>query len=100
MKRPAELVQLLIDLQAEKPESGVITANDSKMVMTFEENQDRYEFTGPECQLILSSGKALDRLYEALDYPEESFIELHNLDGIDPGVMERLEDWAATVDEM
>jgi hypothetical protein len=99
MKRPAELTQLLIDLKAEAPDSTVIVSPDSGMTVAFEDQVERYKFTGEECQLLLSSKKTVDRLYEALDYPEESFIELHSLD-IDPDVMETLERWASTVDEM
>jgi len=99
MKRPAELTQLLIDLKAEAPDSSVIVNPDSAMTIAFEDQVERHRFTGEECQLLLSSAKAVDRLYEALDYPEESFVELHSLD-LDPDVMETLERWASTVDEM
>lgn len=100
MKRPAELVQLLTDLKAEARDLPDILTRDSKMVLTVEGEEGQIVFTGEECQLLLSSKKAVDRLYEALEYPEESFIELHSLDGIDPDVMDTLESWASTVDEM
>lgn len=100
MNRPDEVVQLLTDLEAEKPDSAILITKDSKMVMTFEGRTDRFEFTGPECQLLLSSRKNVDRLFDALDYPDETFIELHSVEGLDPYVMETLEEWAETVDEM
>ncbi len=99
MKRPSELDQLISDLTEENPVSSVVTQPDSKMVLVIEENETRYEFNAQEAKLLLSSVDAVDRLFEALLYPDESFIELHNLD-IDRDVMGQLESFCSTVDEM
>jgi hypothetical protein len=99
MKRPSELDQLIADLEAEKPRSSVAVQPDSKMVLVIEENEARYEFDGREAALLLSSRDAVERIFEALLYPEECFVELHNLE-IDREVMDELEGFCSTVDEM
>jgi hypothetical protein len=99
MKRPSELDQLISDLEDENPVSSAATQSDSKMVLVIEENDTRYEFDGREAKLLLSGTDAVDRLFEALFYPEECFIELHNIE-IDRDVMSELESFCSTVDEM
>jgi hypothetical protein len=97
--RPAELDQLIEDLKAEKPHSNVLVQADSKMVIVVEETDDRHEFGAEECRLLLSNPKTVERLFEALEYPDEALAELHGL-VIDPEVMAELESLVATVDEM
>jgi hypothetical protein len=99
MKRPSELDQLISDLTEENPVSSAVTQPDSKMVLVIEENETRYEFDAREAKLLLSGTDAVDRLFEALVYPDECFIELHNLE-IDRDVMGQLESFCSTVDEM
>ncbi len=99
MKRPTELDQLLDDLRAENPASSVAVQPESKMVLVIEEPQARYEFDGSEAKLLLSSREAVERLFEALLYPEETFIELYSLE-IDREIMDELENFCSTVDEM
>lgn len=97
--RPVELDQLITDLQAEKPHSSVQVQPRSKMVAVVEDTGDRHVFEAKDCQLLLSSPRAVERFFEALDYPEDVFIELHDL-VIDPEIMSELESFASTVDEM
>jgi|PlaIllAssembly_1097288.scaffolds.fasta_scaffold261981_2 hypothetical protein len=99
MKRPAELIQLLDELKGEAPESAVVVQADSRLVVVIDDTEVRYEFTGPEAKLLLASRDTVERLFEALDYPEETFVELQNLT-IDEDVMAELESYASTVDEM
>lgn len=97
--RSQELQQLVEDLKVENPHSGVATQPDSRMVILIEETDDRHELDAEASRLLLSSPESVERLFEALDYPEESFFELHNLE-IDSEVMSALESFATTVDEM
>lgn len=99
MSRPAELEQLLEDLRTERPVSNVAVQPESKMVIVVDETEARYEFDGDEAKLLLSSTESVGRLFEAINYPEETFFELHALT-VDPDVMTELESFAATVDEM
>jgi hypothetical protein len=99
MKRPAELQQLIEDLKAEKPGTGVVAQADSKLVVVVEDTEARFEFTADEAKLLLSSRDSIERLFEALDFPSETLVELQNLT-IDEEVMGELEAYASTVDEL
>lgn len=99
MQRPAELQQLVDELRAEKPKSSVITVEASKLVIAVEDTEDRHEFTAEEAELVLANRDTVDRLFEAMDYPEETFVELHNMT-VDEEVMAELEKFSGTVDEM
>lgn len=69
------------------------------MVIVLEENGDRIEFKADECRLLLSSPDTVRRLFDALDYPEEVFVEFYGVE-IEPEVMSELEDFASSVDDM
>lgn len=97
--RPTELDQLIEDLRAECPNTGVVAHTGSKMVVVLEENNQRLSFDQKECELLLSSPDSVERLFEALNYPEDVFVELHDL-VLDVEVMSELESFASTVDEM
>lgn len=97
--RPAEVEQLIEDLRAEKPHSSVVIQPQSRMVLVIEEPAARYVFEAEECRLLLSGKNSIERFFEAMDYPEGVFVELHDL-VIDPESMTELEDFASTVDEM
>ena len=98
MNRPAEVQRLIEDLGAEKPHSSVISQDDSRLIVTVEDPQARYEFSGPEAKLLLASPNTVERLFEALDYPEETFIDLHSM-VVDEEITSALESYSATVDE-
>lgn len=97
--RPVELEQLITDLQSEKLHTGVAVHADSKMVIIDDETDERHSFSADESKLLLSSPDSIRRLFEALNYPDEVFVELHDLT-IDPEAMAELESFASTVDEM
>lgn len=97
--RPADVEQLITDLRAEKPHTGVVAQADSKMVVVVEENEARHVFNAEESKLLLSTQESIQRLFEALDYPLEVFVELHGIE-IEPDSMSELEKFASTVDEM
>lgn len=97
--RPLEVEQLITDLKAERRRSHVTTTNESKMVVNLEETEERHVFTSAECRLLLADTATVERLFEALNFPEEAFIELHEI-SVDPDVMAELEGYASTVDEM
>ncbi len=97
--RSVEIEQLIEDLQAEKPHSAVQVQPQSKMVVVIEDTNARHVFEAEECRLLLSSRSTVERIFEALDYPDDVFIELHDL-VIDPEIMAELESYASTVDEM
>jgi hypothetical protein len=97
--RPADVEQLIADLRDEKPHSGVVAQTDSRMVILVEETEARHIFDAGEARLLLSSPESVRKLFEALDYPEEAFVELHGLD-IEAETMSELEGLASTVDEM
>jgi len=97
--RSPELEQLITELRAENPVSHVVTNADSKVVVIIEETNERLEFKADECRLILSSADTVRRLFDALDYPEETFVEFYGIE-VDPDVMSELEDFASSVDEM
>jgi len=97
--RSPELEQLIVDLREEKPVTNVVVNSESKLVVVDEMLDDRYEFNSEEAKLLLSSREAVGRLFEVLDYPEETFVELHGME-IDKEVMTELEEFASTVDEM
>lgn len=97
--RSPELEQLITELRGENPVSHVVTNPDSKMVIIIEETNDRHEFKAEESRLLLSSADTVRRLFDALDYPEEAFVEFYGIE-VDPDVMSELEDFASSVDEM
>jgi|SRR5208283_4062696 len=97
--RSVEIEQLIEDLQAEKLHTSVQVQPQSKMVVVVEDTNTRHVFEAEECRLLLSSRNAVERIFEALDYPEEVFIELHGL-VIEPDILAELEAYASTVDEM
>lgn len=97
--RSPELEQLITELRGENPVSHVVTNPDSKMVIIIEETSDRHEFKAEESRLLLSSADTVRRLFDALDYPEEAFVEFYGIE-VDPDVMSELEDFASSVDEM
>lgn len=97
--RPVEVEQLIEDLRAEKTPSNVAVQPDSQMVVLTEDDEQRYVFDASECRSLLASSSAVQRLFEALDYPEGAMVELHDL-VIEPEVMSELESMASTVDEM
>lgn len=97
--RSSELEQVITELRGENPVSHVVTNPDSKMVIVIEENDDRHEFKADECRLLLSSADTVRRLFDALDYPEEAFVEFYGIE-IEPEVMSELEDFASSVDDM
>jgi hypothetical protein len=98
--RPAEVEQLIEDLKDEKPHSSVVTQGDGKMVIYLPQVLEALSFNDEECQLLLASRQTVERLFEALDYPEESCVELYGSVAVDTDVMSALEDHASTVDEM
>lgn len=98
--RTAEIEQLIRDLKDENPVSGVVTQEDSKMVIIDEgDGGKRYSFSAGECRLLLSNPTSVERLFEVLEYPEEAFVELYEL-VVEPEVMSELDAYAQTVDEM
>jgi hypothetical protein len=99
MERPVELAQLLAELKGENPSSTIIIQDDSHLVVVIDDIEAHYDFTGPEAKLLLANRDTVERLFEALGYPEESFIELQNLT-IDEEIMVELESYASNVDEM
>ena len=99
MKRPVELTQLLAELKGENPDSTATIQEDSRFLVVIDDSKTRYDFTGPEAKLLLANPDTVERLFEALNYPEESFIELQNL-AVDEEVMAELESYASTVDEI
>jgi hypothetical protein len=100
MARTNELQQLLEDLKVEKPESHTVVQPDSKMLVVNDDLEDgTYTFTGEEAKLLLANRDTVDRLFESIGYPEEVFVEIHNIT-IDEEIMSALEQHASTVDEM
>lgn len=98
--RSIEVEQLITDLREEKPQSAVIVHDkDSSTVVIVEETEERLVFNVEESRLLFSNRETVKRLFEALDYPEEVFVELHGLE-IEPETMAELESLASTVDEM
>jgi hypothetical protein len=98
--RPPELDQLINDLREEKPRGNTFVQPQSKLIVVIDDDaKARYVFDADECRLLLADPDSASRLFEALDYPEETFIELHDL-AVDPEVMSELEKFASTVDEI
>lgn len=97
--RSPELEQLITELRGENPVSHVVTNPESKMVVIVEESNERHEFKADECRLVLSSADTVRRLFDALDYPEEAFVEFYGIE-VEPDVMSELEDFASSVDDM
>jgi hypothetical protein len=85
MKRPADLNQLLEELEAEIGESSVEADKTSKAIIHTEyEGDDDDEdkgipLTGKECKLLFHSEATVDQLYEALGRPSEGTVTLYNL---------------------
>lgn len=101
MKYSNALVGFLEELQEENLPHTVVTHPGSKMVVVVEDpskGELRYEFLQEHCKNILSSRDAVERFFEALNFPEEAFVELHEL-VIDQDVLIKLENTFSTVDE-
>jgi hypothetical protein len=99
MTHPAELKQLLEDLRAEDPPSDIIAPDGTFMVIVLEPPDKRVELDAESARLVLASSDTVERLFEALDYPEDCFIELHGFT-VDASVMSYLERYCSTVDEL
>jgi hypothetical protein len=99
--RTPELDQLITELGAEKQPDTVMVQPQSKMVVIAEadDTEERHVFNARECQLLLSSADTVGRLFEALDYPDEAFVELYGLI-IEREVMEELEKFSSSIDEL
>lgn len=100
MKRPPDLINLLAELADEKPSPAHGVTNDGKMIIVVEADESlRYPFTAQECRLLLSSTSSVERLHEALGCPDESHVELFDIE-LDHDVLEKLEEYFTTVDEV
>lgn len=97
--RPAEVEQLIEDLRRERPRSTVVSQPESELVIHIEDTGEKLTFNEDESKLLLANSGTVSRLYEALDYPSETCIELHEM-VVDSEVMAELEGYASTVDEM
>lgn len=98
--RSSEVEQVIEDLRHETPQCAVVPHDkDSSMIVIVEDSEERLIFTVEESKLLLGSRDAVKRLFEALDYPEEAFVELHGL-VVEAEIMSELESLASTVDEM
>lgn len=73
----------------------------SKMVAVVEDGlaKGRHVFSAQECQLLLRDEATVKRFFDALDYPDNIFIEVCDL-VLEPEVMTELEAYASTVDEL
>jgi hypothetical protein len=85
MKRPADLTQLIEELEAEIDESSVEADRTSKAVVHTEydngdgDDEKGIVLTQKECKLLFHSIATVDQLYEALSRPAEGTVTLHNL---------------------
>jgi hypothetical protein len=85
MKRPADLTQLLEELEAEIDESSVEADKTSQAVVhtEYDASDDADEkgivLTQKECKLLFHSASTVDQLYEALGKPAEGTVTLVNL---------------------
>jgi hypothetical protein len=95
--RPTEVEALLEELKTQNVRSHVRVDGVGKMIIG---NDDvRYTFTADECKLLLANKENVDTLFEALDYPEDAFVELYGID-TDQEVWGQLEEWSSSVDEL
>ena len=99
MTRPNEVQQLVEDLKTENPHSLAVIQPDSKLVVVNEDTDSTLAFNGEEAKLLLSSRDTVDRLFESMGYPDEVFVEIHNI-VIEEEIMSALENYASTVDEL
>lgn len=102
MKKPAALTALIEELKAENTESTVGTNSQSgaKIFINDEafEEDDAIVLTRQECSLLLHSAHTVKTMVEAIGEPEESSIEIHELD-LAADVLDVLEKKFVSVDE-
>jgi hypothetical protein len=101
MERPVELNELLEELRAGQPPAPGPAVTGGKLIIAvvIGDTKDRYELSGEEAQMLLADPKNVERLFEALDYPEDAVVQIHGLQVSDEAMAE-LEKWAWEVDEM
>ncbi len=102
MNRPEDVEGLIGELREEFQNSHVpstVAAQEDAKMVIITEDEDRFEFSGEECKLLLNSTASITRMAEALDDPDESCVELHGLT-VDDDVRNRMELTFTTVDEM
>jgi hypothetical protein len=97
--RPLEVEQLITDLRSQNGKSHVVAGPDGSLVLIQEATNEKIVFNGEEAILLLADTSAVEKLFEALDYPDEMAVELHEL-VIDDDVLKALEEFTTSVDEM
>lgn len=100
MKKPADLVQLIIDLKDEVHDSSVGTDKTSKAIVHLDpEDEKGISLSAEECKLLLHNEDTVRQMHECLGDPDEASISLHNLD-LTQEVQDALERTFMSVDEL
>jgi len=102
MIKSEAVVQVLEDLGKEGIESEVVAGPESKAVIFLNdlqaEDENGLELNAAECRLVFANQDTLDRLMEALYWPDEASLCLFDVT-LPAQMLDRLERYFTTVDE-
>lgn len=97
MKKPEELIELLVELREEIDQPSATYETEARVVIYVGKGQ--LNITASDAVFLLHSPDTVERLYGALGAPDDSGIELHGFD-VEEAVKSALDSTFSTVDEL